>query len=92
MKYHTFRTRHVQATYALMSCKNNNECNLSVEKPFHVRSIPCSFFRLKKSFQVKNGVTTSFLFFFFENAKNLGRLDDGKRRKKRGWSMSVNLS
>ena len=33
-----FRTRYVQATYALMSCKNNNECNLSVEKPFHARS------------------------------------------------------
>ena len=42
----------------------------------------CSFFRLKELFQVKNGVTTSFLFFFFENAKNLGRSDDGKRRKK----------
>ena len=69
MKYHTFRTRHVQATYALMSCKNNNECNLSVEKPFHVRSIPCSFFRLKESFQVKNGVTTSFLFFFLKMPK-----------------------
>ena len=38
MKYHTFRPRHVQATYALMSCKNNNEWNLSVEKPFHVRN------------------------------------------------------
>ena len=24
-------------------------------------------------------------FFFFENAKNLGRSDDAKRRKKRGW-------
>ena len=42
----------------------------------------CSFFRLKELFQVKNGVTTSLL-FFFENAKNLGRSDDGKRRKKR---------
>ena len=31
----------------------------------------CSFFRLKRLFQVKNGVTTS-----------LGRSDDGKRRKK----------
>ena len=42
----------------------------------------CSFFRLKELFQVKNGVTTSFLFcFFFENAKNLGRSDDGKWRK-----------
>ena len=44
----------------------------------------CSFFRLKELFQVKNGLTTSLL-FFFENAKNLGRSDDAKRRKKRGW-------
>ena len=41
----------------------------------------CSFFRLKELFQVKNGLTTSFL-FFFENAKNLGQSDDAKRRKK----------
>ena len=35
---------------------------------------------------MKNGLTTSLLvFFFFENAKNLGRSDDAKRRKKRGW-------
>ena len=27
----------------------------------------------------------SLLFFFLENAKNLGRSDDAKRRKKRGW-------
>ena len=42
----------------------------------------CSFFRLKELFQVKNGLTTSFLFFFLENPKNLGRSDDDKRRKK----------
>ena len=30
-----------------------------------------------------NGLTTSSL-FFFENAKNLGRWDDAKRRKIRG--------
>ena len=47
----------------------------------------CSFFRLKELFQVKNGVTTSLL-FFFENAKNLGQSDDGKRREKRGWPWS----
>ena len=41
-----------------------------------------SFFRLKELFQVKNGLTTSLL-FFFENAKNLGRSDDAKRRKKK---------
>ena len=44
----------------------------------------CSLFRLKELFQVKNGVTTPLL-FFFENAKNLGRSDEGKRRKKIGW-------
>ena len=44
----------------------------------------CSFFRLKELSQVKNGVSTSLL-FFFENAKNLGQSYDGKRRKKRGW-------
>ena len=43
----------------------------------------CSFFILKELFEVKNGLTTSLLFFFFlENAKNLGRSDDAKRRKK----------
>ena len=42
----------------------------------------CSFFRLKELFQVKNGLTT--LLLFFENAKNLGWLDDTKQ-KNRGW-------
>ena len=44
--------------------------------------LPCSFFRLKELFQVKNGVTTSLVFFFFENAKNLGRSDDSKQIEK----------
>ena len=48
----------------------------------------CSFFRLKELFQVKNGVTTWLLFFFF-NAKNLGRSDDGKRRKRRRWPDTI---
>ena len=41
----------------------------------------CSFFRLKELFQAKYSLTTSLLFFFV-NAKNLGRLDDAKPRKK----------
>ena len=41
----------------------------------------CSFFRLKELFQVKNGLTTSLL-FFFENSKNVGRLDDAKRKRR----------
>ena len=43
----------------------------------------CSFFRLKELFQVKNGSTTTLLFFFLQNAKNLGRSDDAKRRTKK---------
>ena len=50
----------------------------------------CLFFRLKELFQVKNGLTTSLLFFLELYAKNLGRSDDAKQRKKRGWP-NVNL-
>ena len=32
----------------------------------------------------KHGLTTLQAFFFFENAKNLGRSDDAKQTKKRG--------
>ena len=45
----------------------------------------CSFFRIKELFQVKNDLITSLLFFFFENAKKLGRSDDAKRRKEDGF-------
>ena len=50
----------------------------------------CLFFRLKELFQVKNGLNTLLLFFFELYAKNLGRSDDAKQRKKRGWP-NVNL-
>ena len=40
----------------------------------------CSFFRLKELFQVKNGLTTSLLFFW--KFQNVGRSDDAKRRKR----------
>ena len=49
-----------------------------------------SFFRLKELFQVKNGVTTSLL-FLFENAKNLCRSDDGRRRKKNRMAWDAKL-
>ena len=49
----------------------------------------CSFFRLKELFQVKNGLTTSLLFFFFENDKNLGRSDDTKQRKQSRMHMAL---
>ena len=41
----------------------------------------CSFFRLIISSEKWYNYVATF-FFFFENAKNLGRSDDGKRRKK----------
>ena len=47
----------------------------------------CSFFRLKELFQVKNGITTSLL-FFLKNAQNLGRSDDGKRREKKRMALA----
>ena len=47
-----------------------------------------SFFRLKELFQVKNGLTKSLLFFFLENAKNLGRSDDAKLRKKKRMALA----
>ena len=50
----------------------------------------CSSFRLKESFKMKNSLTTSLLFFFLENAKNLGRSDENKRWKKRGSPYSRN--
>ena len=41
-----------------------------------------SCFRLKELFQEKNGLTTPLLFFGKNYAKNLGRSDDAKQRKK----------
>ena len=52
---------------------------------FSMLLLICSFFRLKELFQVmKNGLTTSLL-FFLENAKKLAWSDNTKGRKKRGW-------
>ena len=52
--------------------------------------LPCSFVRLKELFQVKNGLTTFFLFFFFENGSvglNGHEKEDGlyvvKKKKKK---------
>ena len=45
---------------------------------FHIK-------RIISSEKWLNYVVT-FFSFFFENAKNLGRSDDAKRRKNRGWS------
>ena len=39
-------------------------------------------FQIKRIISSENGLTTSLLFFGFENGKNLGGSDDAKRRKK----------
>ena len=54
---------------------------INFRQPFFSMLLLCSFIGLKELFKVKNGWTTSLL-FFFENVKHLGRSDDAKRRKK----------
>ena len=39
----------------------------------------------RKKERVRERKTRVPFFFFFENIKNLGRSDDAKRRKQRGW-------
>ena len=47
---------------------------------FFSKLLLCSFFIISSEKWFNYVVT-----FFFEKAKNLGRSDDAKRRKKRGW-------
>ena len=87
------KSRNRRPWYPTMTLKVNiyifalTKCTISCQK--------CSCFSLccyyahfpdeKELFQVKIGLTTLLVLFFFENSKNLGRSDDAKRRKKRGW-------
>ena len=48
-------------------------------------------FQIKKIISSENWFHYVVTLFFFENAKNLGRSDDAKRRKKRGWPNQSNL-
>ena len=45
--------------------------------------LPCSFFRLKELFQVKNGVSTSLVFFFLKMPKIWVGWTTVNRKKKR---------
>ena len=42
-------------------------------------------FQIKRIISSEKWFNDVATYFFFENAKNLGRSDDAKRRKKRGW-------
>ena len=54
------------------------------------RSTPETPVRHKNGFKTSLPIFILFIFYFFlENAKNLGWLDDAKRRKKGGWPKSV---
>ena len=64
--------------------------NLHVFVPGFLYAVTMLIFQIKRIISSEkwfNYVVT----FFFENAKNLGRSDDGKRRKKRGWPIRKNL-
>ena len=51
----------------------------------------CSFFRLKELFQVKNGVTTTLLFFFWKMPKiGVGRTTVNGEKKEDGLSLCRN--
>ena len=51
----------------------------------------CSFFRLKELFQVKNGVTTTLLFFFLKMPKiGVGRTTVNGEKKEDGLSLCGN--
>ena len=59
-------------------------CDMQASLTFQQLLLLSSFFRLKELFHVNNGLKRLHS-FFLESAKNLGRSDDAKRRKKRGW-------
>ena len=44
-------------------------------------------FQIKRIISTEKWCNYAVTFFCFENAKNLGRSDDGKRRKNRGWPL-----
>ena len=48
-------------------------------------------FEIRELIKVKKGQLCLFFFLFFDNAKKLGRSDDAKRRKKRGWPFNIVL-
>ena len=49
-------------------------------------------FQIKRIISSEKWCNYDVTIFFFEKAKNWGRSDDGKRRKKRGWPESLNFS
>ena len=59
--------------------------NVLVFVPVFLYVVTMLNFEIKRIISSKKRLNYVVTFFFFENAKNLDRSDDSKRRKKRGW-------
>ena len=59
--------------------------NVHVFVPVFLDAVTELIFQIKRIISSEKWCKYVITFFFFENAKNLGRSYDGKRRKQRGW-------
>ena len=59
--------------------------NAHVFVPVVLCAVTTLIFQIKRIISSEKWFKYVVTFFFFENAKNLGRSDDSKRRKKREW-------
>ena len=59
--------------------------NIPVFVPVLLYDVTVLIFHIKRIISSENWFNYVVTFFFFENAKNSGRSDDTKWRKKRGW-------
>ena len=59
--------------------------NVHVFVPVFLYAVTMLIFQIKRIISSEKWCNYVVTFFFFENAKNLARSDDGKRRNKRGW-------
>ena len=55
--------------------------------PVFLNAVTMLIFQIKRIISSEKWINCLVIYFFFlgKNAKDLGRLDEGKRRKKRGW-------
>ena len=78
------KSRNRRPWYPRMTLKVNNHIFGLTKHTINCKKCSCfslcfyyaHFSDYKNLFHVKNGLTTSLPFFFFENVKNLGRSDD----------------
>ena len=77
----------IKSYYGYLDQQNaqNSPKNVSVFVAVFLYAVTMLIFQIERIISgERHGLTTPFLFFFFENVKNLGRSDDAKRRKKKG--------